>query len=270
MKQRVITAIFLGAGFIALFFFLPAILTRAAFGVFAAIGVWELLVKTKSMSPHVFVYISCVAAFAVVFFSGSMEDNVQPLFITTFVYMVCAFACAVFDHENVGFSSIAKGFMGAIVMPFMLGAIPRILGGGAGRYLIMAPWVTVWVCDSAALFVGKALGKHKLAPYVSPKKTVEGFVGGLAGGVLAMAAYVLVLGKFFDFALPMLPMLCYGLAGSALGQLGDLSLSVLKRESGIKDYGNIFPGHGGIWDRFDSVLFAAPLFEVALLFALKI
>ena len=127
------------------------------------------------------------------------------------------------------------------------------------------PWVTVWVCDSFALFTGMAFGKHKLAPYVSPKKTVEGSVGGLVFAVLACILYTVVLDKAFSLSLPLWSAVLYGIVGSTAGQIGDLSLSVIKRGAGIKDYGNLFPGHGGVWDRFDSILFAAPLFELLYL-----
>ena len=138
----------------------------------------------------------------------------------------------------------------------------RIRNGENGALLVLMPWVTVWVCDSAALFVGKALGKHKLAPYVSPKKTIEGSLGGLIGGILACVLYVLVMEHTFGLHMDLLPAILFGAVGSSMGQLGDLSLSVIKRGAGIKDYGKLFPGHGGVWDRFDSILFAAPIFEL--------
>jgi len=110
-----------------------------------------------------------------------------------------------------------------------------------------------------------AFGKHKLAPYVSPKKTVEGAVGGLIFATVACVIYALVMNRFFGLDMAIWPAVLFGAVGSTAGQIGDLSLSVIKRGAGIKDYGNLFPGHGGVWDRFDSILFAAPLFELLYL-----
>ena len=113
--------------------------------------------------------------------------------------------------------------------------------------------------DSAALFTGMACGKHKLSPLVSPHKTVEGAVGGLVGGVLGMVIFRII---FYLCTLQPLHIggcILMGLVGALMGQLGDLSFSAIKRQYGIKDYGRLLPGHGGVLDRFDSVLFAAPV-----------
>ena len=121
------------------------------------------------------------------------------------------------------------------------------------------PLVAAFMSDAAALFTGMACGKHKLAPKASPKKTVEGAVGGLIGGVLGMIVFRIV---FFFVTLQPLSIgwcMVIGLVGAFMGQLGDLSFSVIKRQCGIKDYGRLLPGHGGVLDRFDSVIFAAPV-----------
>ena len=116
-----------------------------------------------------------------------------------------------------------------------------------------------WGGDTCAYFAGRAFGKHKLCPVVSPKKTVEGAVGGLVGGALGMIVFRIV---FFFVTLQPLSIgwcMVIGLVGAFMGQLGDLSFSVIKRQCGIKDYGRLLPGHGGVLDRFDSVIFAAPV-----------
>ena len=128
-----------------------------------------------------------------------------------------------------------------------------------------------FAADTFALFAGMLCGKHKLAPKVSPKKTVEGAIGGLIGGVIGMTLFKLIAdsivlsvdvyppiemaaGPQFSWA----AVFVLGIIGSAISQIGDLSFSVIKREFGVKDYGHLLPGHGGILDRFDSVTFAAP------------
>ena len=119
--------------------------------------------------------------------------------------------------------------------------------------------VAAFCSDSAALFTGMACGKHKLSPLVSPHKTVEGAVGGLVGGMLGMVIFRII---FYLCTLQPLHIggcILMGLVGALMGQLGDLSFSAIKRQYGIKDYGRLLPGHGGVLDRFDSVLFAAPV-----------
>ena len=133
----------------------------------------------------------------------------------------------------------------------------RMLPHGAG--MVLMPLVAAFCSDSAALFTGMACGRHKMAPLVSPHKTVEGALGGIAGGVVGMVIFRIVF--YFCTLVPLHIGWCVviGLAGALMGMLGDLSFSVIKRQVGIKDYGRLLPGHGGLLDRFDSVLFAAPM-----------
>lgn len=133
----------------------------------------------------------------------------------------------------------------------------RMLPHGAG--MVLMPLVAAFCSDSAALFTGMACGRHKMAPLVSPHKTVEGALGGIAGGVVGMVIFRIVF--YFCTLVPLHIGWCVviGLAGALMGELGDLSFSVIKRQVGIKEYGRLLPGHGGVLDRFDSVLFAAPM-----------
>jgi phosphatidate cytidylyltransferase len=119
----------------------------------------------------------------------------------------------------------------------------------------------LWLGDSAAMFVGKAIGKHKLAPTVSPNKTVEGFVGGIAGAMVV----AIILGYWRLDMIPMWQLIIIAMLCSIFGQLGDLVESMWKRSLGIKDSSAIIPGHGGVLDRFDSLLFAAPVMYYAML-----
>lgn len=133
----------------------------------------------------------------------------------------------------------------------------RVLEGG--YLLVLTPLVAAFCSDSLALFTGMACGKHKLAPLVSPHKTVEGAAGGLVGGMAGMAIFCLVYRAITGVNLGLPLCVALGLLGALLGELGDLSFSAVKRQYGIKDYGRLLPGHGGVLDRFDSVLFAAPV-----------
>ena len=118
--------------------------------------------------------------------------------------------------------------------------------------------------DTFALFAGMLCGKHKLAPKVSPKKTVEGAVGGVVGATLLMLLVVFLLNRYAAVSIHYAGAAVMGALGAVIGQIGDLSFSIIKRQTGIKDYGHIFPGHGGVLDRFDSVIFVAPVVELVL------
>lgn len=152
-------------------------------------------------------------------------------------------------------------------------ALPRTEFGYDAAYFILLILCFAWGGDTSAYFTGRAFGKHKLAPYVSPHKTVEGALGGILGsmalGLIATAIYGYFSGRVasltVEVSLRHLAVISVmGAIASVLGILGDLFASVIKRQVGIKDYGTIFPGHGGILDRFDSVMFIAPFVSIAV------
>ena len=126
-----------------------------------------------------------------------------------------------------------------------------------GKFLIFAPFLVAWVTDTFAYFTGRFFGKHKLIPAVSPKKTVEGAIGGTIFGTLSIVLAAFILERFFnpnnEFMANYVVILICGVLISFVGQVGDLIMSVIKRNYKIKDYGNFFPGHGGMLDRFDSI-----------------
>ncbi|SYZ73798.1 putative Phosphatidate cytidylyltransferase [Candidatus Zixiibacteriota bacterium] len=139
--------------------------------------------------------------------------------------------------------------------------IRQISQGSGGDWLLFL-FGTIWLSDSLAMWVGKAIGCHKLSPIVSPGKTIEGFIAGLFGGI-----FVAVIMSFWRLHIIPFPILLgAGLLVSLTGQLGDLAESLWKRSLGIKDSSKIIPGHGGVLDRFDSLLFAAPFLYAALRF----
>ena len=160
----------------------------------------------------------------------------------------------------VPFGELTISLFAGLGFPLMLSCLLLLRLTDNGRVLVFLPLVLSFGSDTFALFGGMLCGKHKLSPLVSPKKTVEGGVGGLLGGV----AGALLL-KWSAEAAAGVPLygyggaVCIGLFGSLIGQIGDLSFSVIKREFGVKDYGKLLPGHGGVLDRFDSVAFVAPV-----------
>lgn len=195
-----------------------------------------------------------------------------PALCGLFLYVVLLFCEAIGSHREVTLEKMGGAFFLSVTIPFFLSSFLRIRHMEFWPYLILLPLVAAFLSDACALFAGMLFGKHKLAPDLSPKKTVEGAIGGFVGAVAALLIYGLVMRLAFQLEVNYLLLALYGLLGSAVSQLGDLSFSYIKREYGIKDFGNILPGHGGILDRFDSVIFCAPLIELLIYYlpALKL
>lgn len=150
-------------------------------------------------------------------------------------------------------------FFGLCYIPVMFGFLMLFENLNKGLYFMWMVFIITFATDTAAYFVGIRFGKRKLSPTISPNKTIAGAIGGmLAAGFLNML-YGLILRQFFGAAIPLFFFIVVGIVGSIVAQCGDLTASMVKRKTGIKDFGKILPGHGGILDRFDSLLFTIPL-----------
>lgn len=174
-----------------------------------------------------------------------------------FVYLIWLFGVSIFSRGSIPFSKICEVF-GAVTyvsVSFSSLALLRYINSEYGVFLVVLVFVISWVCDTAAFAVGSLIGKHKLIPEISPKKTVEGAVGGVVFSALLCGAYGLLLDTFMkNMHVNYLYLFLFGMVLSVVSQLGDLAASLIKREYGAKDYGKILPGHGGVMDRFDSVM----------------
>ena len=155
-------------------------------------------------------------------------------------------------------SQVLASIFSFIYAPLMISCIYRAEYLPYGIFVYAMIFFCSWVSDTCAYLVGRAFGKHKMTPRLSPNKTKEGAVGGIAGSVILCVAAAGVVSYLSPGSNVYLPFAILGLFGSILGMIGDLAASAIKRSHGIKDYGHIIPGHGGIMDRFDSVIFTAP------------
>ena len=189
-----------------------------------------------------------------------LTDVMQGLVL---VMLVGSFAIELKFHDSMKVSQVAWGFFGALLVPYLLLSLLRIfqMNYHHGPFIVLLPLLAAWGADTCALFAGMFFGRHKLAPVVSPKKTVEGAVGGVIGGAVLVLIAALIMNSTLKLGLPLWAAVVLGAVGAVLGEIGDLSFSIIKRQTGIKDYGHIFPGHGGVLDRFDSVIFVAPFAE---------
>ena len=205
-----------------------------------------------------------VAVPVIIFFKGLSDIYAAVLGVLLLLLFIDLMSTRGKEHAS-HFGDVGVLLFAAGILPVMFSCLMLLrMDGEYGRIFVIMPLVAAFMSDTMAFFVGCSCGKHKLAPLVSPKKSVEGAVGGLLGGIVGMLLMGLVLRFAVDYAVNFPVMALYGLIGSILGQLGDLSFSVIKREYDIKDYGKLLPGHGGVLDRFDSVLFVAPVFYMLL------
>jgi len=265
MKTRILAAAVLVPILFLLVLVAPTILAAVVMGILLAIAAYELLYRTQLIQHARLVIYSVVMAFAVAMWSywGAVEGYFLLLVL---VFFMLLFAEMMLDHVKVRLEMLGTCFLAGVIIPYMLSALVRILTMSIGRYVILIPFVVAFLSDAGAYFVGLKFGKHKLAPVVSPNKTIEGFFGGLAAAVVGMLIYAVILDLLpVHFSVNYPIALLYGLAGSLVGTFGDLCFSVIKRQTGIKDYGNLIPGHGGALDRLDSLVTVAPLMEALIL-----
>lgn len=264
MKTRVITAVALLPLLLLVVLAAPKIYTAILFAAMAAIAAYELMSGTGLVKHLRLCIYAAVGAFWCVLWCGLGVSHAW-LLLGILVIWVAIFAEMMASQMQLGFNKAAICLVASTVIPLLFGAIVRLHNHTEGRFYILIPFVLAFLSDTGAYFAGLKFGKHKLAPAISPKKTVEGVFGGVLGAILGMVIYCVILQVIFKFHVNYLYAVIYGVLGSAAGVFGDLCFSVIKRQTGIKDYGNLFPGHGGILDRFDSMMVVAPLVEVLMM-----
>lgn len=264
MKKRIITAAIGIPVLLLLLLVLPEIAATVVFGLLMAVGVYEFLYRTGLVPQIRMVVYSAIAAFMLSIWSyyGGLTSFLMLGLIAFFMLL---FSEVMMDHVKVPVESIGLCTLGGFVIPLLLSALIRILMGTNGRYVVLVPFVIAFLSDAGGYFIGLRFGRHKLAPVISPKKTLEGVLGGLAFSLIGMIVYCLVLQLALKFRVNYGAGILYALAGSGCGVMGDLCFSVVKRQTGIKDYGDLLPGHGGFLDRFDSLVLVAPFVEAMLL-----
>ena len=263
MKKRILAAAVLVPVLLIVLYALPKVVAAVVVSLICGIGAYELLYRTGLVKHLRLVIYSVVFAAAVplvdFFGLGALWTRFGVLAFFGLMFMEM-----MLSHTKLRLEKVALCFFGALVVPSLLSAMLPNLAPEGGRYLILIPCVLAFLSDTGAYFIGCRFGKHKLAPVISPNKSVEGLIGGLGFAVVGMLLYCVVMQLIFKCQVHYGYALVYGVFGSLAGVFGDLCFSVIKRQTGIKDYGNLIPGHGGVLDRFDSLLVVAPLVELML------
>ena len=214
------------------------------------IGMFELyrVMGIEKKAPGIAGYLACLGYYGLVWFEG--QHYVTLLAIAALMVLMSIY---VFTFPKYGTEQITVAFFGIFYLGIMLSYLYQVRAMADGKYLVWLIFLSSWGCDTCAYCAGMLLGKHRLAPVLSPKKSVEGAVGGVVGAILLGIIYAAATkGGMVEYAI-----ICG--VGALISMVGDLAASAIKRNQGIKDYGKLIPGHGGILDRFDSVIFTAPV-----------
>ena len=264
MKIRIIAAAGLLPLLLIVLLALPAVFTAVLVGLMCALAAYELLWNTGLVKEIRLVIYTAAMAFLVCVWSYC-GSNYAAALLGVIAFTALLFGEIMISHCQLSFQKVSVCLAGGLLIPFLLSALVRIRAGYYGPFHVLIPFLLAFVSDSGAYFAGRYLGKHKLAPVISPNKTVEGVVGGVIAAMVGMLILCLILDIAFGFTVSYLNALAYGVVGALAGVFGDLSYSAIKRQTGLKDYGNLIPGHGGILDRFDSMTIIAPLTEALLI-----
>ncbi len=255
-KQRLISGVVLVA--LALVFIIHGgYLLLGVCGVISLIGLYELyrVFKIEKSLPGLFGYVA-----AIVFYLNLAFHFIPDMMLFVMALLILCMCSFVFCYPKYRADQIIAAFFGVFYVAVMLSCIYQTRSLDGGRYLVWLIFLCSWGCDTCAYCVGMLFGKHKMTPKLSPKKSVEGAVGGVIGAALLTVIYGFIFKEYMgadNQYILMMALICA--AGALLSMVGDLAASAIKRNYEIKDYGKLIPGHGGILDRFDSVIFTAPV-----------
>ena len=254
ISGAILLAVMIGAVCISgpvLFIFLMAISLIGMFELYRATGVRQDTENLLTM----FSYAGAFAYYVLVWFG--QKEYYLPGILTAMIVLLFVY---VFLFPKYQAEQIMTAFFGIVYVAVSLSFIYQTRTLEDGQFTVWLIFICSWGCDTMAYVAGRLFGRHKMAPVLSPKKTVEGAVGGVIGAAVIGAVYAAVIGLFTGGDVKRV--LVYALisaVGALVSMTGDLAASAIKRNHDIKDYGNLIPGHGGILDRFDSVIITAPI-----------
>lgn len=240
------------------------ILLYVATAVISLIGLFELyrVMKIEKNLLGAVGYLTAVSYYGLVWFEG--QKYVTLMAIAALMVLMSLY---VFTFPRYKTEEVTVAFFGVFYVAVMLSYLYQVRAMTDGRYLVWLIFISSWGCDTSAYCVGMLIGKHKLAPVLSPKKSIEGAVGGVAGAAILGFVYATLFGgRMTAVTNPQAACAIACAIAAVISQIGDLAASAIKRNHDIKDYGHLIPGHGGILDRFDSMLFTAPAIFFAVTF----
>ena len=275
MKQRLITAACLLAVLAVVVWQIntPVLLIAVAF--LSAVASGEIMKCAKVENTFIrvvgIIFSACFQLFAsakvlepwVSASTWSKVIDAVPNIVYIIILCLVFFLAMLKDYAYTTFEDVSVSIFASVAVPFGFSIFIRLrdmyVDEQFGIYLIFYALICALATDTGAQLMGMAFGKHKMAPKLSPKKSVEGGIGGIAGAALIAVLYALAINHWGNAGVSVASFAIIGAAGGAISQIGDLAASAIKRNHDIKDYGKLIPGHGGILDRFDSIIFTAPI-----------
>lgn len=258
MKTRVWTGV-IGLPLLIIILYTGGFILVMGVSFLAFVGTMEYTrAINKMIRPKINVFLMIVLAIMVMMTIKLDYFFLMPVLLVAFIVIFCYEILS----GHVGIQRSSATLMGLIYVPIMFGHLFLFETINKGAYYMWLIFVIAFTTDTAAYFIGKSIGNRKIAPLISPKKTIAGSVGGVVVAGLCTILYGTILSSYFSFVLPWYLYMIVGVFGSIAGQCGDLTASMIKRKAKMKDFGTILPGHGGILDRFDSILFIIPLIYI--------
>ena len=284
MKTRIISGVVIAvvvAAILSLGLLWNPLIITAAIAILASIAVYELLhnaagIKSKASLIGAIVYSVLIvlvldssliqmllkwigaAELLEITYIGAIIQNEAVIILSVF-YFIYAVCMVLRNNKDFGLGAILSVCAMPLILSYAFSSLSNVIKFEDGLYYLLLMFNFASVCDMGAYFVGSAMGKHKLCPNVSPKKTVEGAFGGIISSMIVSAILAAVFGKDIMMAIILTIPFC------VIGMLGDLFASAIKRSVDLKDYGSLIPGHGGILDRLDSMLLIAPVLYIVIL-----
>ena len=287
MKTRIIAAAVLLPIFFAILFIFPPIVLTILVSIISALAASELLYATKNEKKRIRIYTLISAAFVpiAVYLStlpmyapdpttaenasiNAPRDPYSALILITLLMTIVFFLLCMLiieavlafrTEKQIKIRQILISLAAGLLIPYALSSLISLKTMPYGHLLVLLPIVSTMLTDSGAYFTGIAIGKRKPFPTISPNKTVEGYIGGIITGTIGMMIYGIILSYATPLFIMYPALILYGILGAIVTELGDLLFSYIKRKCEIKDYSRLIPGHGGVLDRFDSMILNAPL-----------
>lgn len=228
----------------------------AFLGIISLIGLTELykVVEVQKKALGIAGYLA-----AIVYYGLLLTEHMESMTMLSILFLLLVMAVYVFTFPAYRAEQVMTVFFGFFYVAVMLSFVYQTRMLADGDVVVWLIFLSSWGCDTCAYCVGMLIGKHKMAPRLSPKKSVEGGIGGVAGAALLGVLFALAMNQWGGAQANSLHYAIICAAGGMISQVGDLAASAIKRNHDIKDYGKLIPGHGGILDRFDSVIFTAPV-----------
>ena len=260
MKQRVISGAVLVV-ILAITLYFGGIVTCGLMALVSLVGNMELLrvYGVNKKTPGIVCYLATVLYYIAIYLDRM--DIIVPMMV---IYLLVMLAVYVLTFPTYSDKQIMAAFMDFFYVSVMLSFVYLIRNMEHGLVLVLLIFVSSWINDTCAYFVGRALGKHKMAPKLSPKKSIEGCIAGIVGAVIIALIYTYAINSIKGFEYSYIYITIFTIILSIIGQIGDFAASSIKRYADVKDFSNLIPGHGGMLDRIDSIIFIAPFAYILL------